>query len=266
MQIPIEGWITSQLWRLPGGTAEIRVYADTDFVTSDNKFIPQGRVSDPKSFYFTVPCTIAGNVLTIPDTELPSTVDALVNPHARYTAIIVAAGKKIPFIANFALNTLEAGDPSLTWAEILLFRDMPAAQQSAPSLLRQIAGMISLAVGSLNKASILNPGVAAGSWPANDPTFPIHVAQTDPAWENILNGIGLVTKSGRATMVDGSALAIPAPTVNPDSIVLAFSMSDTVNGNLKAPAANIVDGVSFDVFSTDGGDNGEISWIVTEAL
>jgi hypothetical protein len=35
-------------------------------------------------------------------------------------------------------------------------------------------------------------------------------------------------------------------------------------GSLNVPADQIIDGVSFVINSTDGGDNGEVSWTITE--
>jgi hypothetical protein len=263
MKVPINPWNTPQLWRLPSGTAELRIYANTDFVTSDNQLIPAGKINDPQSFYLSVTCTILGNVLTIPSFEIDSTVDALLNEHARYNAVLVAPnGKKVLFISNFAVNTLEPGDPSMDWAEILLFRDMPAPQQSSPSLLRQIAAMISVAAGALTKSNSINTGVTALSVDPLDPVFPIALAANDPLVLDLLSGVGLTIAAGQATLVDGE-VTVNEPLVLSTHIICPHSMSNDVNGVIKAPVEEIVDNVSFKIVSSDGGDNGPIGWFIT---
>jgi hypothetical protein len=262
MKVPIEAFNTPQVWRLQGATVELRIYASTEFVTSLGQWIPAGRVGNSNTFYLSILCTVLGNVLTIPGFEIDSTVDALVNPHALYNAeLIDARGRRVMFIANFAVNTLEAGDPSLTWPEILLYRDMPLVQQSAPSLLRQIAGMISLAAGALTKSSSTNTGVTALSVNPLDPVFPIALAANDPLVFQLQAGVGLIVAADRATLVNGSVV-VAAPAVTPTSIITVTKMADMA-GSLNVPADQIIDGVSFVINSTDGGDNGEVSWTIT---
>lgn len=179
MKVVIEAYNTPQIWKLKGAV-KLRIYADQSFWTSDGQWIPQGSPGSPNTHYLEVTCDVTGDVLTVPSFEIDSTVDALDGTQATYTAEIAASNKRVPFMQNFAVNTLEAGDPSMTWAEIALFRTAFNPQQVSDPLLRQLNAMISLAAGSLTKASETNTGVTALSFDPNDPVFPIAVSDTDP--------------------------------------------------------------------------------------
>lgn len=262
MKVLIEAINTPPIWRLGGATAKFRIYANMDFQTSDGQWVAAGRVGDANSFFLEVICTILGNIILIPSFEIDSTVDALVNPHALYTGILVATnGRRVSFPSqSFAVNTLEAGDPSMQWGEILLFNTGNWPHTADVSVLRQIAAMIQLAVGNLNRGSDINTGGVALTVAPLDPTFPIGVAANDPDWMALQGGVGLLTDSGTAVMVNGT-VTVPTAVVVAGSLILPSSMDAGVSHALHVE--NIVPGVSFDIVSSDGGDNGIVAWVLT---
>lgn len=263
MKILVEAINTPPIWRMGGTAAKLRVYAQSDFQTSNGQWVSAGHPGQLETFCLEIICTILGNVITIPSFEIDSTVDALVNPSALYTAqFISSANRRFPFLSNFPVNTLEAGDPSMTWGEILQHRNGYAPQSLSTSILRQIEATIQLAVGNLNKASDTNFGGTAVTVAPLDPVFPIAVGANDPLWLALQSGTGLLTESGTAVMVNG-AVTVPSTIVLAGSIIGPFSMDAGVSHALHVPSANIVPGVSFDIVSSDGGDNGVVAWVLT---
>jgi hypothetical protein len=191
LKIIIEAINTPEIWQLGGTTAKLRIYANQSFQTSLGQWWPQGTPGAQNTFYLEVPCTILAGELTIPSFEIDSTVDALINPFATYTAELISSkNKRVLFLSDFAVNTLEDGDPSTTWGEIALLRDSFNPQTVPDSLIRQLISQIQLAVGNLNKASETNTGVTALSTDPIDPTFPIAVSTTDPIWQELVSGSG----------------------------------------------------------------------------
>lgn len=76
----------------------------------------------------------------------------------------------------------------------------------------------------------------------------------------LLAGKGLVIAAGRATLVNGVISVEDVDDVGPTSIIVISSMSEGVTGNLRA--VNVINGVGFDIISTNLGDNGEVAWIM----
>lgn len=255
MKVLIEAFSSADFWKLTG-SVKLRIYANQSFWTSNGQYVPRGTVGSANTAYLEVACTVLGSTLTIPDFEIDSTVDSLDNIWATYTAELVTDGKRVSFLANFAVNTLEAGDPSLTWGEIILLRNMLAPQSIPESLTRQIAAMITLAVGQLNRSSETNYGVTALTANPLDPAFPIAVGANDPVWLSLLAGTGMLAEIDTAVLVDGR-VTIPAVAVAADSKIFHSAM-EGVTGALHIE--NIVPGESFDIVSANFGDNGTVSW------
>lgn len=190
MKIIIEAINTPQVWHHGGTTAELRIYADQDFQTADGQVIPHGNMGSNNTFYLPVICTILGNVLTIPSFEIDSTVDSLSDAYATYSAEIVATnGKRIPYLTNFRVNTLQPGDPSLTWGEIILAIDGFKSASQTDMLVRQLESIISLAAGNLTNASETNKGVTFLTADPVDPTAPKAVGDNDPDWLALRAGV-----------------------------------------------------------------------------
>lgn len=226
MKVLIETITTPNVWHLSGATAKLRIYADQTFQTSLGQWIPQGTPGKANSFYLEVACTITAGELSIPTFEVDSTVDALINPHATYTAEIVSANNtRVPFLANFAVNTLPDGDPSATWAEITILRNMFVPQSLSDNLSRQISGMISAAVGQLNRASETNTGVTALDTDPVDPIFPIAIGANNPDFQSLIQ-----TKGTWLRGYDATAHGVVGDGVTDDRAALHQLMSVTVPG------------------------------------
>lgn len=210
MKIAIEAINTPDLWRLTG-PVKLRIYANQSFINSDGQFVPQGIVGQANTAYLEVDCEVVASQLVIPAIEIDSTVDALTNIWATYDAELIAGGRRVPFLTSFAINTLEVDDPSTTWGEVILLRDMIAPQSIPDSLTRQLISNIQLAVGSLNKATFLNPGVTRLSVDPDDPTAPMAVSVNDPDYLAAVNAAGGVAfiSSDYASLAD-AVLAIGA--------------------------------------------------------
>ena len=262
MKVLIEAMNMPQIWRHGGASAKLRIYALSEFVTADGQWVGAGHPGQLESYYLEQVCAVAGFVLTIPSIEVDSTVDALINPNVRYTAeFITHNNRRVPFIANFPVNTLEPGDPSMTWGEILAIRNGPTRPTFDIPLFRQIASMISLAVGLLNKASATNTGVIALSVDPVDPIFPIAVGRNDPDYLALLANLGLPTvAAGQTTLVNGTKTVLE-PLVTSTAAVASFSMDRNVTGTLRV--VSIDDGVSFVIESSEMGDNGLVGWTIT---
>lgn len=261
MKVLVEAINTPPIWRMGGSAAKLRVYAQSDFQTSNGQWIGAGHPGQLETFCLEIICTILGNVITVPSFEIDSTVDALVNPNALYTAqFISSANRRFPFLSNFPVNTLEAGDPSMTWGEILQHRNGYAPQSLSASILRQIEATIQLAVGSLNKASDINFGGTAVTVPPLDPVFPIAVGANDPLWLALQSGTGLLTDTGTSVLLNGS-VTVPSAAVLLTSRIICSSMDANVSGALHIE--NVVPGVSFDIVSSNLGDAGTVAWLLT---
>lgn len=189
MKIIIEAINTPDVWRF-NGPIKLRIYALQPFINSDGQLVPQGTPGQVQSAYLEVDCfTDGADSLIIPGIEIDSTVDSLTNPWATYHAELVAGGRRIPFLTGFGINTVEEGDDGYTWGEVALLRDMLTPQSIPESLNRQIAAMISSAVGQLNRASSTNTGITKLTADPVDPTNPIAVGANDPIWHDFTQGL-----------------------------------------------------------------------------
>lgn len=187
MKVTIEAINTPDIWHLTG-SVKLRIYANQSFITAGGQFIPQSTPGTAQTSYLEVDCDVTGSVLTVPSFEIDSTVDGVDNQNSTYSAYLIAGGRRIPFLEHFAVNTLEPGDPSTTWGEIILLRNAFNPQTLPDSLIRQLLGHIQLAVGELNKASETNLGVTALTTDPLDPAFPIAVGANDPDWLDLVGG------------------------------------------------------------------------------
>lgn len=265
MKVLVEAINMPPMWHLGGTTAELRLYANQSFMTSDGQWIPAGSINDPNSLYLPVACTIAGNIPLIPSFEIDSTIDALVNRTARWSAFLFSENKRyVPVLENFPINVLQTGDPSTTWGELMLLRDgLPPRLSLAQTFLAQVASLVSLAAGVLNRSSDTNTGVTALSVAPSDPQFPIAVGENDPLIQSLRAGIGLLDNRGRANLANGYAL-IPTSAVNPDSLIVATAMGPEIIGSLYVLRSEIIEDTSFVIRSTNEGDEGEVAWIMTQ--
>lgn len=205
MKVIVEATVTPNLWHFTGAV-KLRIYANQQFFNSDGQYVPQGTPGQAASAYLEITCAVAGNELTIPSFEIDSTVDGLDNIWSTYTAELVAGGKRKPFLTNFAINTLQPGDPSTTWAEIINLRNLLEPQSMPESLGRQVNALVTTAVGELNKSSETNTGVTALTADPVDPTFPIAVGANDPDYLALLAGSGAIWVNAKENGLAGDGV------------------------------------------------------------
>lgn len=114
-------------WRYAATAPQLRIYLNKAITTSDGKILQPGSTQTSNSFYQTVTCSVAANVLTIPQFPLDSTTDALVGNDATYSGYFYASGATGaaqigPYqgFTKFALSPLPV---STTWSLILQFNN-----------------------------------------------------------------------------------------------------------------------------------------------
>lgn len=104
-------------YQYAGSTATVRIYANQDFLTSDDQVIQQGSIHE-RTFYKEVACTVASNILTAASFTLESTTDSN-NQRATYTAVLYDADdrQRDILLANFRLvHTLGS---TMNWSQVI---------------------------------------------------------------------------------------------------------------------------------------------------
>jgi hypothetical protein len=74
--------------------------------------------------------------------------------------------------------------------------------------------------------------------------------------------IGSAGTVQRATMVNGS-VTVASTLITPTTNILVSSQDVAVTGTLSAPLTSRVNGVSFNIVSTNIGDNGEVAYLIS---
>lgn len=256
MKVVVEPQNTPNVWRLGGNSALLQIRANEAFDTFNGQYVPAARVDE--GLCLETVCPIVANSLLIPDVELDSTEDSITNPRATYDAVLVSKGKKINFLLNFRVP---ATLPNLTWPILRLRKTARIPLRLSDTYnSEQIESLIAQSLTFLRLASITQVGMAASSHPATDPGFPTHVSVTHPLIVALEAGQGLIAAAGKADMVN-SAVTVLTAVVLETSVIVPASMDAGVTGALRV--VNIVPGVSFNIVSSNFGDNGEVSWILS---
>lgn len=110
---------TIQGWTYGGASARLRIFANSQFVTSDGKIINAGSQAK-SSWYKEIVCAISGTTLTVPAFQIDTTTDSDVKT-ATYSAVFYdAKGVKrdnfFPDIPNFRVPNLFGA--KITWIQI----------------------------------------------------------------------------------------------------------------------------------------------------
>ena len=256
MKVIVEPQNTPDLWRLGGTEALLQIRANQSFDTFNGQYIPASRVD--VGLCLEKACPITSNSLLIPEIQIDSTEDSLTNPSATYSAVLIAKRRRIDFLLDFRVPSapLNTNWPALRLRKAaripLRFNNTYTAGE--------IDALLMLYIGQLRTASSTQIGMAMSSAPAVDPTTPIHVSVTDPLWNSLLAGSGLLGGAGRAVLVDGQA-TVATTAVKSTSAVICASLSEGVTGTLRA--VNIVTGVGFNIVSSNPGDAGEVAWMIS---
>lgn len=262
-KVQVEAMQSTETWHHKRRTGlEERIYANETFQTSSGETWHAGSPHNGASKnYLSVPLALNGNKLAYPDFEIDTTEDSPTKADPRLSSYVFAGGTLLfPHLLGFAVPVTFPN--IITWEALEQHRDARRGPRPFPGSYEVgvVENLIARALGLRNVASVNDIGMAMSSFPAIDPAAPIHVSVTDPVWNALIAGQGLVAGAGRAVMVDG-VVTVPSAAVLDTSVIVPASMSEGVTGNLRA--VNIVPGVSFDIASSNFGDNGEVSWFLS---
>lgn len=260
MKVIIEQHLTPSVFQFPQTTGiELRIYANAPFITLNGQAIPAGSPHTPNSWYLPVACNIQGDdELDIPSFEIDSTEDSPTDRTATYTAWLFAGDEQlgsVAFLTGFGIPALI--DPltqlalNQTWTSLTLHRDArnPPPRQGVYDI-GQVEYLITAALGLLRMASETQVGMVALQDDPVDPGFPIALGPNSP----------LLGRRGTGVLVAAQATTVLSADVLDTSLIVPVGIDDTITGHLRA--FNKVPGVSFDVVSDQGGDEGEFGWIL----
>lgn len=262
-KVQVEAMQSTEIWHYKQRTGlELRIFADETFQTSDGETWDQGNPRNGTSkHYMPVPLALNGNKLSYPGFELDTTEDSPTKADPRLSAYVFA-GKTLLFHRLLGFAVPVTFPNVITWEALEQHRDARRGPRPFPGSydVGVVENLIARALGLRNVSSINDIGMAMSSFPAVDPLNPIHVSVTDPLWNALSAGMGLVAGAGKAVMVDGFVTVLTGVVVAA-SVIVPASMSEGVTGNLRV--VNIIPGESFDIASTNFGDNGDVSWVLS---
>ncbi len=224
MQIEIDELKTPANWGLADTAPALEIYADEPFDTNDGLSVLAGdvRLGD---FRHRVVGSVADSIATFPKVVgIYTTEDSLTNQLATYSAYIRVAGREpIPYLVRFPLAPVNGPHLSVSWTTIKIHALEPIARRSSDVYTRQ---------------------------------------QTENAIQAaIQSALASRISSGVAVLEDGEAEVL-SNVIKFDSRIAVTSMDESITGVVSAPKAGIVENESFLIRSTNGGDNGFVSWLI----
>lgn len=211
--------------QLTGSTATLRIYYQQDFVASDGTLVIGGAVGS-QNFYDEVACTIAGDVLTVPQFDLITTDDiqSPLNLDVPVTAVLYQGTTQIATIfSNYIIPVSLA--PSCNIAALAIFNAALVITYPPSYFLtrEQIVDLIGDTAPTAVDASTSVKGVTKLSVAAASATNPIAVGDNDPRVPTSLTAAGQallddatadaqlttlgVTAAGKALLDDANAAA-----------------------------------------------------------
>lgn len=271
MKVNIEAGKTPGLWHHKETTdLHLRHYANDAFQTNTGElWVPGspygGQFTSPNA-YFRTEALLNGREFNWVDFETDSTEDSPTNPNARYSTYVFSRKKMLfPLLLGYGVPAVY--DPELllvathTFDSLQLHRDAHPLSRVPEGRydIGQVEYLINRQLALLRYASILQAGIAFGTFPPVDPLAPIHVSATDPRWSALVAGVGLLAAGGQGNLVDGTATVL-SDLVDSESVIAAFSMDANVTGVLRG--VNVVDGESFVIESSFEGDQGKVGWFL----
>jgi len=217
------------LWTYGGTYAYLRIYASTDFYTSDGISITGGQVGS-SNWYQQYTCTVSGTTLTIPQVTLQSTTDSTVEA-ATYTAVLFDSRgtQRNVKLGNFRVDPSLA--PSSSWEALTTFNQGTQLNFFNQTwTIPQIVGYIDTRIGA-STTPYANSIVVGKSYLDVDPvvpTIPIAVASNSNRIEkNLYSDYGnsfatAITDIGatETTLIVKNAVTVSADTTIPANIHL----------------------------------------------
>jgi hypothetical protein len=196
------------------------------------------------------------------DFTLTSTLDAQVNPNARYSLYLLDSNRKpergdeLGVIAkNVYVPALDP--PVMTWGALQLLGAMrsPWRDVNAPTrteMQQYVQQQIGIIIASYPLASATVRGLTKLSAVPASSGNPVAVGDNDTR---------LPTARGAATLAAGQAVVL-TPFVTADSLVQLTAQDDLTIGTLRVSAR--MPGAGFTISSSDGADRGLVAWEIKE--
>lgn len=214
-------------WRFGGITAELRLYANQTFITSDGTLIQQGT-------YKSVTCTVSGTTIVIPSFTLDSTTNSS-NPNANYTARIYDSNgvRRWLFPANmptFRLDFATLG-ASTSWELISDYNLVPTPTFfNYPQVVEIIADMVTDRLLPVSDASAATKGKTRLSFDPVSAAQPIAVGENDPVWTGIKQTEYLSSYASLAAAI--TAIGSVTPTMLKITSSVTISANTTITPNI----------------------------------
>lgn len=166
-------------WPFPGATATLRYQYSADFVDSDGQPVLRNLPKD-------VPCTVAGEVLSVPSHTLITTNDARVNPLATVSAQLISArGNKVSLFQQFSIP--ESLTPTTTIGDLEIYNQGSSLVLPPDAYLNrdEVIALIATRLPNVILASDVLLGLTLLSVPAANPLIPKVFGVNDPAVGNM---------------------------------------------------------------------------------
>jgi len=234
MQVIIAAEQQNPQWLYGSTYAYLRIYASTDFYTSDGISITGGQVGSP-NWYQQYTCTVSGTTLTIPQVTLQSTTDSTVEA-ATYTAVLFDSRgtQRNIKLQNFRVDPSLA--PASTWQALAMFNQGTQLNFFNQTwTIPQIVGYIDTRIGT-STTPYASSIVVGKSYLDTDPVVP-----TDP----IVVGANSNRIEKNLSSDYGNSFATAISDINTDEVTLVVKNPVTISANTTIPAnitLNVIDG------------------------
>jgi len=280
MQVILASEQQSPRWTYGGSFAYLRIYASTDFYTSDGISITAGQVGS-SNWYQQYTCTVSGTTITIPQVTLQSTTDSTVEG-ATYTAVFFDSRgtQRNVKLGNFRVDPSLA--PTSSWQALTMLNQGTQLNFFNQTwTVPQIVGYIDTRIGD-STTPYASSIVVGKSYLDTDPivpTDPIAVATNSVRIEkNLYSDYGndfdtAITDIGatEVTLLVKNAVTVSSVTAVPANIQLKFESAGIVtvtNTNLTIGAmidpgnkqCFILSGSGQVLFDTDAVDAINVAW------
>jgi len=237
MQVIIASEQQNPMWLYGSTYAYLRIYASTDFYTSDGISITAGQVGSP-NWYQQYTCTVSGTTLTIPQVTLQSTTDSTVEA-ATYTAVLFDSRgtQRNIKLQNFRVDPSLA--PASTWQALAMENvGISLSLWNQTWSIPQIVGYIDTRIGT-STTPYASSIVVGKSYLDTDPVVP-----TDPI--AVASNSNRLTKNLSSDYSNSFATAIldiggtEATLLVKDAVTVSSSTSIPANIQLRFEGAGIV--------------------------
>lgn len=234
-------------WQGPTAGVVLNVYVNSSFAAASGNLYPQSVPSNPASlgtFYLSVPCTVSGNVLTIPTLTLDSTTDSTDNSSARYSAVFfdTLSQKAIQTFGQFGNFLVPATPTSTSWPTLAVAQ--LAGFTSSPGVPGTVSTFSASGAATIGGLLTANAGVSVSGGTTTDTFKSTGAGEVD----------GVASLKGGATVTGGATtdtLTVTG-TANLQGSVIASGNLTASNGTVLGKVLQLADGATV----TDATGNG----------